>query len=242
MKGNTGNPLGLTSLNHISLVCTSIEESIDFYKNVLGFVSVRRPGSFNFNGAWLFGHGIGIHLLQSEDPEKSPKKTEINPKDNHISFQCESIDAVEKKLTEMVIQYVRNLVEEGGIYVDQLFFHDPDGFMVEICNCDKLPVIPLVGEMARVVEEEGKTRNKDKEGDPNPNKNENNFNEHENKKDSDSPGNPESSQQPEQVTENSGQNAENKIQKEKDKRRNKKKKLIRMLRTRNKGSKKKLME
>ncbi|XP_016439831.1 glyoxylase I 4-like [Nicotiana tabacum] len=149
MKGNTGNPLALTSLNHISLVCRSVEESIDFYKYVLGFVPVRRPGSFNFNGAWLFGHGIGIHLLQSEDPEKLPKKTEINPKDNHISFQCESIDAVEKKLTEMGIEYVRQLVEEGGIYVDQLFFHDPDDFMVEICNCDKLPVIPLVGEMAR---------------------------------------------------------------------------------------------
>lgn len=35
----------------------------------------------------LFGYGIGIHLLQSEDPESMPKKTEINPKDNHISFQ-----------------------------------------------------------------------------------------------------------------------------------------------------------
>ncbi|KAK4359454.1 hypothetical protein RND71_021683 [Anisodus tanguticus] len=148
MKGKTGNPLALTSLNHISLVCTSLEESIDFYKNVLGFVPVRRPRSFHFNGAWLFGHGIGIHLLQWEDPEKLPKKTEINPKGNHISFQCESIDAVEKKLTEMGIKYVRNLVEVEGIYVDQLFFHDPDGFMVEICNCDKLPVIPLVGEMA----------------------------------------------------------------------------------------------
>ncbi|KAK4362202.1 hypothetical protein RND71_017443 [Anisodus tanguticus] len=149
MKGNTGNPLALTSLNHISLVCRSVEKSIEFYKNVLGFVPVRRPGSFNFTGAWLFGYGIGIHLLQSEDPEKMPKKTEINPKDNHISFQCESIYAVEKKLTEMGIKYVRQLVEEGGIYVDQLFFHDPDGFMVEICNCDNLPVIPLAGEIAR---------------------------------------------------------------------------------------------
>ncbi|XP_015069106.1 uncharacterized protein LOC107013745 [Solanum pennellii] len=149
MKGNSGNPLALTSLNHISLVCRSVEKSIEFYKNVLGFVPVRRPGSFNFNGAWLFSYGIGIHLLQSEDPEKMPKKTEINPKDNHISFQCESIDAVEKKLTEMGIKYARQLVEEGGIYVDQLFFHDPDGFMVEICNCDKLPVIPLAGEIAR---------------------------------------------------------------------------------------------
>ncbi|XP_004236038.1 glyoxylase I 4 [Solanum lycopersicum] len=149
MKGNSGNPLALTSLNHISLVCRSVEKSIEFYKNVLGFVPVRRPGSFNFNGAWLFSYGIGIHLLQSEDPEKMPKKTEINPKDNHISFQCESIDAVEKKLTEMGIKYARQLVEEGGIYVDQLFFHDPDGFMVEICNCDNLPVIPLAGEIAR---------------------------------------------------------------------------------------------
>jgi len=35
----------------------------------------------------LFGHGIGIHLLQSPEPEKLLKKTEINPKDNHISFQ-----------------------------------------------------------------------------------------------------------------------------------------------------------
>lgn len=35
----------------------------------------------------LFNYGIGIHLLQSEDPSRLPEKGEINPKDNHISFQ-----------------------------------------------------------------------------------------------------------------------------------------------------------
>lgn len=35
----------------------------------------------------LFSYGIGIHLLQSENPEEMPEKKEINPKDNHISFQ-----------------------------------------------------------------------------------------------------------------------------------------------------------
>jgi hypothetical protein len=35
----------------------------------------------------LFNYGIGIHLLQSEDPKSLHEKTEINPKDNHISFQ-----------------------------------------------------------------------------------------------------------------------------------------------------------
>ncbi|XP_057547710.1 glyoxylase I 4-like [Amaranthus tricolor] len=149
MKEIQGNPLHLKSLNHISLLCRSVEESISFYQDVLGFLPIRRPGSFDFDGAWLFGYGIGIHLLQAADPEQLPKKTEINPKDNHISFQCESMGAVEKMLKEMGIKHVRARVEEGGIYVDQLFFHDPDGFMIEICNCDNLPVIPLAGEMAR---------------------------------------------------------------------------------------------
>ncbi|KAK9130736.1 hypothetical protein Sjap_011223 [Stephania japonica] len=140
------NSLGLASLNHISLVCRSVEKSLDFYQNVLGFFPIRRPGSFDFDGAWLFSYGIGIHLLQSEDPENMPNKSRINPKDNHISFQCESMSAVERKLSELGIAYIQRTVEEGGIQVDQLFFHDPDGFMIEICNCDNLPVIPLVGD------------------------------------------------------------------------------------------------
>lgn len=52
---------------------------------------------------------------------------------------------VENKLKEMNIECVKGRVEEGGIVVDQLFFHDPDGNMIEICNCDDLPVIPLPG-------------------------------------------------------------------------------------------------
>lgn len=54
--------------------------------------------------------------------------------------------AVERRLKEMGTPYVQRCVEEGGINVDQIFFHDPDGFMIEICNCDNLPVIPLVAD------------------------------------------------------------------------------------------------
>ncbi|XP_057419296.1 glyoxylase I 4-like [Lotus japonicus] len=137
------NPLQLKSLNHISLVCGSVEKSVDFYVNVLGFIPIKRPSSLDFNGAWLFNYGIGIHLLQSNDPEGMPKHAHINPKDNHISFQCENIAAVENKLQQLKIEYVKSKVEESGIYVDQLFFHDPDGSMIEICNCDSIPVVPL---------------------------------------------------------------------------------------------------
>nr|ABR17137.1 unknown [Picea sitchensis] len=143
--GSRVGALSLKSLNHVSFVCRSIEDSIKFYENVLGFVRVKRPGSFDFNGAWLFNYGIGIHLLQSKDPDSLPKKTEINPRDNHISFQCEDVQVVERKLQEMNVKYVKRIVEDGGIYVDQLFIHDPDGFMVEVCNCENFPVEPIVG-------------------------------------------------------------------------------------------------
>ena len=42
----------------------------------------------------MFNYGIGIHLLQSEDPQSLPEKTEINPKDNHISFQVTNLDVL----------------------------------------------------------------------------------------------------------------------------------------------------
>jgi len=40
-------------------------------------------------------------------------------------------------------EYMIAVVEDSGIQVDQLFFHDPDVYMVETRNCDNLPVLPL---------------------------------------------------------------------------------------------------
>ena len=48
----TAGVLPLASLNHISIVCRSVEASLRFYTDVLGFVPIRRPGSFDFDGAW----------------------------------------------------------------------------------------------------------------------------------------------------------------------------------------------
>ncbi|MED6143144.1 Glyoxylase I 4, variant 2 [Stylosanthes scabra] len=131
----------LLALNHVSFVCKSVSESVKFYENVLGFLLIKRPSSFNFQGAWLFNYGIGIHLLESE--MVTVEKRAINPKENHISFQCTDMSVIMQKLDEMKIKYVTAVVEEGGVQVDQLFFHDPDGYMIEICNCQNLPVLPI---------------------------------------------------------------------------------------------------
>ncbi|KAK4424416.1 hypothetical protein Salat_1635000 [Sesamum alatum] len=131
------------SLNHVSFLCKSVKKSVQFYQQVLGFGLIKRPSSFDFEGAWLFNHGVGIHLLEVEKIGKNEKKGRINPKDNHISFQCTDMDLIVHKLDQMGIEYVKGVVREGGIDVDQIFFHDPDGYMIEICNCHILPLLPL---------------------------------------------------------------------------------------------------
>ena len=51
---------------------------------------------------------------------------------------------MEQKLKDLNIKYKKRIVEdvENWTQIDQLFFNDPDGFMIEICNCENLKLVP----------------------------------------------------------------------------------------------------
>ncbi|CAN6235768.1 unnamed protein product [Urochloa humidicola] len=142
-----GPALPLVRLNHVLFLCASVDESVEFYRRVLGFELVKRPASLDFRGAWLHRYGMGIHLLQRGSDSNAPPATArppaINPKGNHISFQCADMGLMKARLAEMDLEFVATRVRDGETVVDQLFFHDPDGNVIEICDCEKLPVIPL---------------------------------------------------------------------------------------------------
>lgn len=134
--------LSLRSVNHISKVCSSVAASVAFYRDVLGFMLVKRPQSFedSFEGCWMWRYGLGLHLIKGQPV---PRESRIDPKSDHLSFQADSLDDVEEQLVRRSIPYVRQKVVEGGLEVQQLFFHDPDNNMIEVCNCDCLPIIPI---------------------------------------------------------------------------------------------------
>ncbi|XP_024364361.1 glyoxylase I 4 [Physcomitrium patens] len=139
--------LPLKSLNHVSRVCRNVHITTRFYEKVLGFIPIVRPDALKFDGAWLHNYGISIHLLQAENQELSslpPVEKEINSRDDHISFQSDSILGVEQALQEHGIKFTRKTIDENGVLIEQVFFHDPDGFMIEICTCENLPIQPLI--------------------------------------------------------------------------------------------------
>ena len=98
----------------------------------------------------LFNYGVGIHLVQRDDARRAPDVNpgELDPMDNHISFQCEDMGVMERRLRELIRYMKRTINEEEGSPIDQLFFKDPDGFMIKICNCENLELVPA-GALAR---------------------------------------------------------------------------------------------
>ena len=59
--------------------------------------------------------------------------------------QCADMGLMKARLGDMRLEFVAARVRDGETVVEQLFFHDPDGNMIEICDCEKLPVVPLAG-------------------------------------------------------------------------------------------------
>jgi catechol 2,3-dioxygenase-like lactoylglutathione lyase family enzyme len=115
-----------TKLHHVSRQTLHLDETRRFYVDVLGFREITRP-PFGFAGAWLYGAGIQIHLI--EEPY-APTTMDLNTRENHIAFAVEDMVASEEVLMSHGIPYRHNVVPERG--TNQLFFKDPDGWMIEL--------------------------------------------------------------------------------------------------------------
>jgi catechol 2,3-dioxygenase-like lactoylglutathione lyase family enzyme len=118
-------PLPIKGLHHIARTTRDPERSRAFYRDVLGFREIQRPG-FNFRGAWLFNYGVQIHIIEHTASDVSG---EIDTRANHLAFAVDDFDQVERRLGELGIPYHKQ-VNAGGI--PQIFFHDPDGHHIEI--------------------------------------------------------------------------------------------------------------
>ena len=113
-------------LHHVSRQTKKLDETRKFYVDVLGFREIPRP-PFSFGGAWLFGAGIQMHLI--DEPFDNPPET-LNTHENHIAFAVDDVDAAEEALKTHGIKYRRNIVPDRG--TNQIFFRDPEGWLVEI--------------------------------------------------------------------------------------------------------------
>jgi catechol 2,3-dioxygenase-like lactoylglutathione lyase family enzyme len=113
----------------VALPTKRLEESRAFYCDLLGFEEIPRP-PFSFGGAWLWSHGLQIHLIV--DREQPDAAGSISTRGHHLAFEAADVAAVERELGERGIPFRVNI--QTGTDLRQIFFRDPDGHHVEVAS------------------------------------------------------------------------------------------------------------
>ena len=119
-------------VNHLALICSDIERTIDFYTQVLGFPLTELfqnrdlPSSTHF----FFDIGNGNRLAFFDFPEHPMPPTRESVGGMHhiaISVRPDQFEAICGRLREGGIP---NLGPEQ--VTDSMYFHDPDGALIEL--------------------------------------------------------------------------------------------------------------
>ena len=123
-------------IQHCGLVVSDLERSCRFYAEALGLEEVPRPPNFTFAGAWFrFGYDE-IHLLLEADTTGragAPNAGESAAFGlaGHLAFEVEDLAAACVRLDENDVALVGGPMPRGD-GVTQVFFHDPDGHLLEL--------------------------------------------------------------------------------------------------------------
>ena len=121
----------ITDLNHINIRTDLMEETKDFYVDVVGLEIGFRP-EFGDHGYWLYaGDTAIVHL----SPSESDSAARTNPDGmgnglDHIGLFAAGLDDMQATLARKSVEYRTNLVSGGKIL--QVFFYDPNGVLVEL--------------------------------------------------------------------------------------------------------------
>ncbi len=113
------------TIHHASLLVSDTEQSLLFYRDVLGMQPVERP-DLPFPGAWLQIGEQQIHLLELENSDPTTGRPAHGGRDRHVAMHCKSVDALKGTLEEAGVAYTSSISGRKA-----LFCRDRDGNALE---------------------------------------------------------------------------------------------------------------
>lgn len=133
--------MSLNSLDHCSIRTVKLEETRDFYVDILGMTDGDRP-EFPFPGAWLYVDGTAVVHLVGVDPddpsglqeylggEISAEALDGSGAFDHIAFRAKEPESVRGRLKKRGYPYRERKVPNMDLF--QIFVEDPNGIMIEL--------------------------------------------------------------------------------------------------------------
>ena len=149
----------LESIDHVNIVVSDLPRMMDFYTRVLGFRESKRV---TISGAWIdqtvalrdvtaecvyldLPDGPRVELLRYVNPP-APRPGELGtsntPGLRHMAFRVDDIDAAVARLREADVRFFSGIQDvptsqvtyAGGVRKRLVYFHDPEGNLLELCE------------------------------------------------------------------------------------------------------------
>lgn len=123
-------------IQHCALVVSDLEASKRFYGEALGLTEIARPPSFEFAGAWFRAGTDEVHLIVEGDTTMRAGAAVAGPAlgvglVTHLALEVDDLEAMLARVNENGIEIGGGPMPRGD-GVDQAFFLDPDGYVVEM--------------------------------------------------------------------------------------------------------------
>jgi catechol 2,3-dioxygenase-like lactoylglutathione lyase family enzyme len=112
-------------LDHVNLKTDRLDETIAFYRDLIGLEVGYRP-KFSFAGAWLYHAGRPIVHLKAPGARDGAETGAVD----HVAFRTADLTPILTRLKEAGVPHeARRLPDDSA---RQVFFADPNGVKVEI--------------------------------------------------------------------------------------------------------------
>jgi catechol 2,3-dioxygenase-like lactoylglutathione lyase family enzyme len=131
-------------LHHLNLCSKDVPAMEDFYRTILGLDPepalngnrVTAQGGYNAPVAFVTDGTTQMHLATQDLGVGFRTQQPINPLERgHIAFRTNDIEAFKQRLRDAKIPFADyGKWAMGGWY--QIFFHDPDGNVIEVHQAD----------------------------------------------------------------------------------------------------------
>lgn len=127
------NPIGISSIHHLAIICSNYEVSKKFYTEILGFKIINetyRKDRDSYKLDLAINGTYCIELFSFPSPPKRPSRPEACGL-RHLAFGVEDLEK------SIQILQSKNIITEA-VRIDELtgkkfcFFQDPDALPIEL--------------------------------------------------------------------------------------------------------------
>jgi catechol 2,3-dioxygenase-like lactoylglutathione lyase family enzyme len=113
--------LGVTQIDHCSVIITDVERSRRFYRDVLGLKEITKPRTFDFVVVWFDLGNQHLHLLLKDRADS------LSPR--HFALRVADIAKARAQCRAHDIAMLETTPIPGA---ERFFISDPDGNRIEI--------------------------------------------------------------------------------------------------------------